>query len=257
MKRIPRSAPGDFPKVSSISFKETIMKKHLALAGIVLLAAACSHEGSSPSSKGDLGTGLNTIERKYNRPAAETYDAARSAVQAFNLSIDRDRHDEMGGELTARRADNHQVTLSVIAIDKDNSRATVRVEPGNSALATMIHEKISNKLGMATAKAAFFGGNSADYPYDADLQTGVAAAERAVKALGWTVIGKEVKDDWAQIDARAEDSNPARIKMERVNDVAFPLKVTFIGGHGKTDVSKSMIGLMHDEFDRQVGGHVK
>jgi len=257
MTRIPRSALGEFSKVGFNSFKETIMKKHLALAGIVLLAAACSHEGSSPSSKGDLGTGLNTIERKYNRPAAETYDAARSAVKSFNLTIDRDRHDELGGELMARRADHQQVTLTVTAIDKNNSRATVRVEPGNSALATLIHEKISDKLGIGTAKAAFFGGNTAEFPYDADLQTGLDAALRTFEALRWSVIGKEVKDDWAQIDARAEDSNPARIKMERVNDPAFPLKVTFTGGHGNTDVSKSMIGLMHDEFDRQAGGHVK
>ena len=233
------------------------MKKHLALAGIVLLLAACSHEGSSPSSKSDWGTGLNTIERKYNKPASDTYDAAMAAVKSFDLSVDRDRHDEMGGELLARRADREKITIHVTSVDKSNSLAVVRVDPGNSKLATMIHEKIADKLGMATAKAAFFGGNAQDFPYEGDLKAGVEAAERSVQALGWTVTGKEVKDNWAQIDARAKDSNPARFKIENVTDKSFTLKVTFVAGHGNTDVSKSMIVLMHDEFDRQVGGHVK
>jgi len=70
------------------------MKKHLALGGIVMLLAACSHEGSSPSAKSDWGTGLNTIERKYGKPASETYDAVISSLESLELKIDRNRHDE-------------------------------------------------------------------------------------------------------------------------------------------------------------------
>jgi len=233
------------------------MTKNLALAGILVLLAACSHEGKSPSSKSDWGTGLNTVERKYNKAASDTYDAALAAVKTYDLTIDRDRHDEMGGELVGHRADGSKVTVKVDALDKNNSRATVRVDPGDARLAQMIHEKMADKLGLGTAKAAFFGGNSQDFPYDADLKDGIAAAERAADSLGYTVIGKEVKEDWAQLDARAEDSTPVRIKVERVNNREFPLKVTFIAGHGKTDASKPLIVKMHDEFDRQIGGHVK
>jgi len=233
------------------------MKKHLALGGLVLLLAACSREGGSPSSKSDWGTGLNTIERNYNKPASETYDAALSSLKSFELTINRDRHDEMGGDAVALRGDGRKVTVNVTAVDKNNCKASVRVDPGDSTLATMIHEKIAEKLGMAAAKAAFFGGNTEDFPYDADLVTGTDAAERTVKALGWNLTGKEIKDSEAWIDARAEDSNPVRIRIERMNDRAFPLKATFIAGHGNTAVSKTLIDRMHDEFDRQLGGHVK
>ena len=43
------------------------MLKHLILAIPVTLMAACSHEGSSPSSQSDWGTGLNTINDKSAR----------------------------------------------------------------------------------------------------------------------------------------------------------------------------------------------
>ena len=233
------------------------MKKHLALGGLVLLLAACSHEGGSPSTKSDWGTGLNTIERKYNKPASDTYAAAVSSLKSFELAVDRDRHDEMGGEAVGLRGDGSKVTIHVTSVDKSNSKASVRVEPGDSTLATMIHEKIAEKLGMAAAKAAFFGGNTEDYPYDADLAAGIDAAERTVKTLSWALTGKEIKDGEAWVDARAEDSNPVRIRVERMNDRAFPLKATFIAGHGNTAVSKTLIERMHEEFDRQLGGHVR
>ncbi len=233
------------------------MRNLTALAGILALLAACSSEGKSPSSHSDWGTGLNTVERKYNKPATDTYDAAVSAVRSFGLTIDRDRHDEMGGELSSHRADGKNVMVKVDALDKNNSRASVRVEPGDARMASMIHEKMADKLGLGTAKSSMFGGNSNDFPYDADLKDGVAAAERAIESLGYTLIAKEVKEDWAQLDARAEDSTPVRFKIERQNNREFPLKVTFTAGHGKIDESKPLLTKMHDEFDRQIGGHVK
>ena len=75
------------------------MRQLLALAGILALLAACSSEQKSPSSKSDWGTGLNTVERKYSKPASDTYDAAVAAVKSFDLTIDSDRHDELGGEV--------------------------------------------------------------------------------------------------------------------------------------------------------------
>jgi len=145
----------------------------------------------------------------------------------------------------------------VSALDAKSSRAKVRVDPGDSRLATLVHEKIAEKLGMGTAKAALLGGNSDTFPYEGDLQDAVTAAERAAKDLDYTVTGKEIKDDWAQVDARAQDSNPVRFKIERQKNGEFPLKVTFTAGHGKTDTSKTMVVQMHDAFDREMGGHVK
>jgi len=233
------------------------MKTHLALAGMVVMLAACSHEGSSPSSKSDWGTGLNTVERKYPKPAADVHDAALAALKNYEIEVTKDRHDEMGSEIVARRGSDSKVTVNVSALDAKSSRAKVRVDPGDSRLATLVHEKIAEKLGMGTAKAALLGGNSDTFPYEGDLQDAVTAAERAAKDLDYTVTGKEIKDDWAQVDARAQDSNPVRFKIERQKNGEFPLKVTFTAGHGKTDTSKTMVVQMHDAFDREMGGHVK
>lgn len=230
------------------------MKTNLALAGILAMLAACSHEGNSPSSKSDWGTGLNTVERKYNKPAAEVHDAAVSALKGFDVNVDQDRHDEMGSEIIARRGEHSKITVNVSALDAKNSRAKVRVDPGDSKLATMVHEKMAEKLGMGTAKGALLGGNTDDRTYDADLKTCLDAAERTAKAQDWTVTGKELHDTWAQLDARDGNSNPVRFRMDRSDDRT---KVKFTAGAGKTDDSKSMLSKMREEFDRQVSGHVK
>jgi len=238
-------------------FKENAMKTHLALAGIIAMLAACSHEGSSPSSKSDWGTGLNTVERKYSKPASEVHDAAVASLKGYDVNVAKDRHDEMGSEIVGTRGNDSKIYVTISALDAKSSRAKVRVDPGDSKMATMVHERIAEKLGMGTAKGALLGGNSDTFPYEGELQDGVAAAQRAAKQLNYTVTATDLKDDWATVDARAEDSNPVRFKIEKVKDAEFPLKVTFTAGHGKTDTSKAMIVQMHDAFDREVGGHVK
>lgn len=230
------------------------MKTLLALAGIVAMLAACSHEGSSPSSKSDWGTGLNTVERKYGKPASEVHDAAVAALKGYDINVSKDRHDEMGSEIVAKRGDDSKVYVTISALDAKSSRASVRVDPGDSKMATMVHEKIAEKLGMGTAKGAMLGGNTDERTYDADLKTCLDAAERTSKSLDWTVTNKELHDTWAQLDARDGSSSPARFRMERSDNRT---KVTFTAGAGKTEDSKTTVAKMREEFDRQVAGHAK
>jgi hypothetical protein len=233
------------------------MKRHLSFVGLLTLVGACAHEGNSPSSKSDGGTGLNTVERKYGRTASDIHQAALASFKSFDLTVDQDRHDAMGSEVVGHRADGHRVTVKVDAIDNDSSSASVRVEPGDSNMAQMIHEKIADKLGMGTATEAFFSANSETALYDADLETCLNTAERTAKALDWTVTRKDLRDGSAHLDARAPDSTPARFKIARIDDRSGKSGVTFIAGNGKTDLSKTMIARMHEEFDRQLGLHAR
>jgi hypothetical protein len=238
-------------------FKENAMKHHLAFAGLLALLAACSHEGSSPSSKSDWGTGLNTVERKYAKTAPQVHDAAVAALKKMDVNLKKDRHDEMGSEIVAERADKSKVFVNVGALDDKSSRASVRVEPGDARMASLVHEKMAEELGIGTAKGALLGGNTDERTYDAGLQACVDAAERTGKALGWTVSGKEIHDKWAQVDGRTNDSTPVRFRMERVDDNVERSKVKFTAGAGKTDDSKTLLSRMREEFDRQIAGHAK
>lgn len=113
-----------------------------ALALAVLALAACA-----PRSR-DYGTGVNTVERKYPRPAKEVWGATVAAVKSFDFKIDSDKSDEMGGELRARRADGQSVVVSVRALDPNDTSVSVRVEPGDRNMAQMIHDRIGQKLGV-------------------------------------------------------------------------------------------------------------
>lgn len=234
--------------------------KHLSVltAGAMVLLGACSSsEKGAATNRGDLGSGINTVERQYGKPAATVWDATVAALKSYDLRVDSDRHDDLGGELLARRADGHRITAKVSALDRNSSRVSVRVEPGNRDLAQMLHERIADKLGMGEAKSAFLGGNSVDGSYACDFSSALAAAERSAKALDYTVTNKEAHDTWAQIDARAQDSTPVRFKMTRTNDRTDATKVTFIAGNGKTDLSQTLISQMKAEFDRQVSSGVR
>lgn len=220
----------------------------VALA-IGLLASCISIEKPAPAKTGDPA--VNTVERRYGKPVDTVWDAAVAAVKSCDLRIDTDRHDDLGGELVARRADGHRVSIALSAVDKNSSRAAIRVEPGNRELADLVHERLADKLGMGEAKAAFLGGNTADAVYSLDVPRALAAADRSAKALNFIVTGQEIRDDAAHLDARSSDSTPVRFKMTPAESPPGATAVTFIAGRGKTDTSKTLIAQMKTEFDRQ------
>jgi hypothetical protein len=234
---------------------ETLSRSRVlvASAAIGLLASCISIEKPAPAQTGDPA--VNTVERRYGKPVDTVWDAAVAAVKSLDLRIDTDRHDELGGELVARRADGHRISIVLSAGDKNSTRAAIRVEPGNRELAGLVHEHLADKLGMGEAKAAFLGGNTVDAVYPFDFPRALAAADRSAKALKFIVTGQETHDDAAQLDARTPDSTPVRFKMTPAGSSAGATKVTFIAGHGKTDTSKTFIAQMKAEFDRQAASN--
>jgi hypothetical protein len=232
------------------ALKELPMNRLIAAAGIVALMAACS-----PSKKSDYGTGLNTVDRKYDKSASETFAAAVAALKSYDIQVNSERHDALGGELVGERANGEKVTVNVSSMDETHSKASVRVEPGDVSLSNMIHEKMAEKLGMGTAKSTPTGGNTFEGYYDLSVKEAIAAAEKTAAKLGWTVVKTETKDETAYVDARTEESTPVRFRAEPSNDPRGRTRVTFIAGAGKTDQSKTLLSKMHDEFDRHAGQH--
>jgi translation initiation factor 1 (eIF-1/SUI1) len=212
----------------------------------VAMAACSSDDKGSASRQSDLGTGINTVDRKYVKSASDTWDAATSAVKSYDFTIESDKHDSMGGELKARRANGEKVVVRVRSLDEKNSDVSVRVDPGNRNMAEMIHERIADKVGLKEAKSAFFGGNSCEGTYPKSLDACVKAAEDAAKRLNLTVTNREMKDGAAIVDARESNSNPVQFKMKKVDEGT---KVTFIAGREKTDATRDLASRMKAEFE--------
>jgi hypothetical protein len=219
----------------------------LALTG----CSGSSEPSDSAASRNDLGTGANTVTRKYSKPAADVWDAAESTVKSYNLSIESDRHDQMGGEIVAHRASGERVTVNVRSVDDRNTDAVVRVDPGNRNLANLIHEHIADKLGMGHSKAGVFGDTSVSGTYAATLDRCVAAADSACRSLGLTVTGKDLKDKTATVDAREANSNPVRVQMDRSGDAG--IKATFSAGSSQGSDPKALTAHLKTEFERQLG----
>jgi len=217
------------------------------MAALVLALAACSsNDKSSATKQSDLGTGINTIDRQYGRSAADTWDAAVAAVKAYDITVETNSHDALGGELRAHRANGEKVLVKVKSLDDKNSNVSVRVEPGNRNMAEMIHERIADKPGLKEAKSAFFGGNTCDGTYPISMETAVKAAEDAAGRLEMTVTNKEAHDDRAVVDAREANANPTQFRMKKVDK---GVQVTFVAGKESNDAMKRLCARMKAEFE--------
>jgi hypothetical protein len=230
------------------------MMKPYAFASLicVVLMAACGGAPETPGTSSDGVGAVAPIERQYGKPADTVWDATMSAMKSLDLKIDVDRHDDLGGEIIARRADGRRVTANLASVDKTTTKVAIKADRTSAEAAAQIHERIAEKLGMGEAKAAIFGGNTLDGAYSADFGGALAAADRACKVLGFVVTGREAHDTWAQLDARTGDSTPLRFRLDHRDDRGTPTGVKFIAGRGKTDDSKSLAARMKSEFERQL-----
>jgi len=134
------------------------MKTLLSLSVMAALALAGCDKSDQKSVKDmapkstDLGTGLNAVEKSYTRPAGEMADLVATVLQSFDLKLESTMHDDLGGEIVARRADGHKVTARITARDEAACEVSVRVAPGNRPLADLIQERLSEKASELPAK---------------------------------------------------------------------------------------------------------
>lgn len=195
----------------------------------------------------DLGTGANTVERDYPKPAAEVWTAAVKGAESQDLRILNDRHDRMGGDVVAERGNGNPVRIQVKSLDEKSTHVSVRVEPGDRDLANLLHERIATGVGLGEAKAGLFGGNSVDGSYLADLESCRSSARRVFAVLRVTSTEEESHATWARIDGRLRDSTPVRIRMEKADDAST--HVTFVAGTSKNEDNKAFAQRMKEEFD--------
>ena len=215
------------------------MKRLVWIPAAFLLAASCRSN--------DLGSGANTVDRDFAKPASEVWKASVKSAESMELKIVSDAHDRFGGELVACRANGDPVHVWVRSLDDKHSQVSVRVEPGDHAMALMLQERIAGKLGLGEAKAALLGGNSTEGVYATDLVLAFGAARRTLKSLLVEIIDEESHPEWARLDGRQKDSTPVRIRIDRLEDLKT--KVTFIAGNEGGDDHQVFAQRMKDEYE--------
>lgn len=197
----------------------------------------------------DLGTGANTVDRDYAKPAAEVCKAALQSAEGADFKVLSDRRDQLGGELRVSRGDGREVSFSVKSIDEKSARVSVRVEPGDRDLANLLHERIAGHLGLGVATTGWWsGGSSIESKVDADLAWCMTAARRTLAVLAESAKDEEVHSAWCRIDGRLKGSTPVRIKMEKLEE--HRTRVFFIVGTTNTEDHRAFARKMKDEFDR-------
>jgi len=209
------------------------------LASALITLTACQSN--------DLGTGANTVDRDYAKPASDVSKAVLQSVEAAGLNVLRNQHDQLGSELVATRGDGKQVHVLVKGANDKSSHVSVRVEPGDRELATMMHERIAGSLGMGAATSGWFGGDSLEATYLADLTACTVSGRRAIASLDPNSKSEEVHPTWCQIDGRLKDATPIRIRLEKLEELKT--RATFIAGSTKSDDNKAFAQKLKDSFE--------
>lgn len=221
-----------------------------ATIAILLLAGltSCKTFSGGP----DAATTVNTVTRTYSKPADETWRSIMTVVKELDLRIDSDQHDALGGTLVATRSNKDEVHIEARSADAMNTVVAVSVEPGDKNLATIIQDRISERMGltMGVSKASQAAGSQADGTYDQKLDLCIAAAEKAFAALKLPGARRELHDTWARVDTAHLDSIPVQIRMERTRkDQTF---VVFTVGTGASDDNRTLAARLKTEFERHL-----
>lgn len=250
-----------------------MMKSMVLLAGGVLAVLG----GCATDSK----TEANAVNRKYNRPAPEVWNAVTNALQALDLRIEEDRHDALGGELSGLRATGDEVRVRVRSVDESTSQVSISIEEGDRNMAEIIHSQVAKNLGTSTAKTSFYGGNRWEQTYDTSLARALLAADRACEAIGFNVTSREVRESSAdlmsqrpgsptvlmhfetaqqqpQANAPAQAQPPAQQQPPANGGRGVPsdkvgqVKVSFIVGTMRNEEHEDLLQRLRSEFERFV-----
>jgi hypothetical protein len=211
----------------------------------ILLSACLPWLGACQSN--DLGSGANTVDREFTLSADTVWKASVKAAESMDLRVSRDDHDQFGGELVACRANGDEVRIRVSSLDEKRSQVSVRVGPGDRTLATLMQERIAEKLGLAEAKAALLGGNLVEATYSMDLSLAMLSAHRAFRALEVTLTDEETHAVWARLDGRLKDSTPVRIRIDQVEQCR--MRVSFLCGNARSEDNRASARRLKDEFE--------
>ena len=131
---------------------KTLIALLTALAAVTLAGCDKSEQAKLAPKKTDFGTGLNAVEKMYDATPTRLFEVVTASLQSYDLTVESDKHDDLGGEIVARRADGSKVTAKVTARDEASSEVSIRVAPGNKNLAEMIHTRIAEKVGAMDVK---------------------------------------------------------------------------------------------------------
>lgn len=223
--------------------------KCLGVSLMTLCLAACGAPHRKPSPP-DRDEGPRKVDRDYGKPAAEVWRAALAVMEALELTVDDDRHDKLGGRIVARRASGDRLTVDVVSLDEHRSKVVVEADPGNGNLATTVHDKLTEQLGLSKAKTSHFGGNSVTGKYSCTLSRGAAAAEQVVRKLGLELLSIDVREESATVDARDDASIPIRFLFTRMDKET--IKAQFTVGTTPGAAAKATAKRLKSEFERNL-----
>jgi hypothetical protein len=242
------------------------MNKSMALlsGALVLFLGACKSSETKVEA--------NSITKRYARPAPEVMSALTMALTSLDLRIEEDRHDALGGTMTAARANKDQVKVNVKSIDETSTQVTVGVGEGDRNLSDIIHSQIAKNLGTGTAKSSFYGGSRWEQVYDTSLARCIMAGERASEAVGFTVTNRDIHESVADLMARRGNSTvllhfeavPAATAAQpgqppppvgggnMPSDKRSQVKVSFVVGTSRSEDNEETLQRLRNEFDRLI-----
>jgi len=223
-----------------------------ALAPALILLASTLASCGVFNSRDEQADRIHTVTKTYSKPTDETWRAIEAITKDLDLKVDTDQHDALGGTMIAKRSTKDEIHVEARAVDAQNTIVSVNVDPGDKNLAQIIHDRISDRLGLSVGatRASMAAGSQVDGTYDQKLDVCISAADRALAALKLPAARRESHDTWARLDTQQLESIPVQIRMDRTKkDQTY---VVFTIGTGASDDNRTQASRLKTEFERQL-----
>lgn len=243
--------------------------RHALLPALLGTLTACRGAGifGTEAASGNGEPPASATVRRYPRSTEDVWSAVTAAMQSLDLRIESDRHDALGGELVARRANNERIVVRARSLDEASTQVIVHVGDGDRNLAEIVQNSIGRHLGgPGVARTGFFGGSTVEHTYDAGVAKAVIAAERAAEELGLEVTHRDIRDTSAEVVARKTGIGPVLIRVEtaaaarngdtrrnadRAADAERgPVRVTFVAGTRRSEENEALLGDLRSSFEK-------
>ena len=187
---------------------------------LLLLTGACGSSPQEPEAAAfEEGPFVDPLLRRYDAPLAGVWAAAEEALVEEGVVIDRRRRGTARGVLAGHGGLGLRVKIRLRSVEEGTIEAGVDILPRDPTLATMIQDRIGDKLSLRRAKADLFGQTTLERTYGEDLERCMAVAEGACRTLHLDIVHKHLEDSRGRLEARDESGRSARFTLRSARGV--------------------------------------
>jgi hypothetical protein len=216
------------------------------------MGACGSSEPEPEATSLEEGPVVDPLVRRFDAPFSGVWAAAEEALVEEGVAIDRRRRGTTRGVLVGYGGLSLRVKVRIRPEPGGRVEVGVDILPRDPTLATMIQDRIGDKLSLRRAKADLFGQTSLERAYRDDLEHCMSAAERACRSLNLDIVHKQILHSRGRLEARDDSGRTARFTLQTVPATGRGTEAVVTTEGTADSGEKALLDRIVREFERDL-----